>query len=506
MPKYSELSAKDKARYDDVMARRAAMEAPIPDDAMGENVPSHPIKQRPSMFMEAAKNAPGSLYHEYVEPLELQNLMKMPEAIGGLLRGSYHKLAGTENEPSTKYVDALVGETARPYESAEALENEFRKNPARLFDDAMLATGIAGGAAKALGGLGRVLNLARSGETLKSAGNVVQAASEVGSPTAMVQKGVDAIQTKRLKMRDLMDEYQSAAKFKNKLSLKEKDAITTTALREGIALDRAGVDQLKKRIEDTGSKLDAVIESSVARGDTIPLDFLGKELAPLKKHFGKFSRSSEANLAKLKAAKKEFFEYYAKQGKTKLTMRDLQDFKHAEYSKIKFDNKNMNMGSAGWAENEIAKAFARSAKKQMDKMAPEIKPINTEWGELKELQTYHTPAASRIRNNMKESILDKQDINTAGLMGGGAGAAAAHALGIDPMLSAAGISGVGMLMAKRNAGKRNATRSAIDQVQGYNRMTEGPMSPLLRNHPITFATGQGVRRLNPEDEEKIRTP
>lgn len=534
----------DAATSDEAYAMAdAGTVAPIPDDAMGENIQSHGIQRQKPMMRESLENLPGSLYREYVEPLS--KLHKLPEAVGGLLRGSYHKLAGNNDEPSTQFADAMFGSITKPYQSAEALENEMRNNPARLIDDASLALPAIGAPLKAIRGFGRALDLADSGVVRKTAeaagkvGDVAVSAGNMIEPVSGALKLVDMAKHRRRFAGDAAKEFDkfvvkaskdpnmtigqfengvenlryktdpalikqveevtSAAKFPTKLPVSEKDMLSRTIIKYDVPLNRQGINRRDELLDGLGRDLKHHIDDSVAKGETIPLVALKGEINKLKSQLGKFGRSTKKDLALFDKMKKEFFEYWAKEGKTQINMQDLQNMKHAEYERIKW---NDSMKSTTYVKNQIRKAFARSAKKQMDKMRPQIIDINTKYGELAELKPYHEKATSRISQNLDVGLLDSIQGGTAMASGAYVGHQVGNAVGAPSGVG--GIAGglIGAAFGFKGAANKNATKKGIAQISKSKKVREGIAAAIMRDHPVTWTASHGMRRPLLEEENQ----
>ena len=78
-----------------------------------------------------------------------------------------------------------------------------------------------------------------------------------------------------------------------------------------------------------------------------------------------------------------------------MTLEELQAFKKDAYKQINWDVKQ---GQSKFAEAETRAALARSARKEIEKHAPDVKEINAREGRLLELDPELTQSARRIEN------------------------------------------------------------------------------------------------------------
>lgn len=476
--------------------------AAIPDDAMpGQQM------QQPSALSEAASNYPKSLYKQTLEPFT--HPWDMSVGLGSTLVGSAQKLFGNMGtDDMTRYPDAFFNEFVKPYQSKESLEQTFRKDPARLQTDLAMGLPIVGGAMKGLGGLAKITKMAGTGNAIAGAGSAITKAGNIMEPVTWPLKAIDVAQTQKLKMAGvdpLRKEYASNAKFSTKVPVSEKKRLTDIAFREKIPLDESGSIILKKKMDDLGGELQTHIDASVARGDTVPLDALNAEMPALKTRLAEFGLDTKADLALLERRQKEFFNYWAGEGKTQLTMQDLQTIKTKTYGKINWDSGQRKVSQT---DNEINKAFARAAKKKMDGMSPEIVDINTQWGELAELKPHQDRSASRIYNNLNEGIMDlmrKQGSAAGGGVLGTAGASILDMLGLaEPsftMPAAAIGGGLGYLKGRRGAKNRYATSTGQHPLDQLAKIEGGIPEALMTNWNKTAGASQLFRQLTRPTEE-----
>lgn len=204
---------------------------------------------------------------------------------------------------------------------------------------------------------------------------------------------------------------ETALKFRPSINQATRSRMTQTALREGILPNVKGLQKITDKLEILDNSLDEIIDTATQAGKTIPKKALFTELSALRKDIGGVKLEAGTDLKLINSVVKSFDEQLKKIKKTNLTPREVQNLKTDAYKRINFDIKQ---GTASIAKNETRKAIARSAKQQLEKIDPLIKPTNKQLGQLIELREELDRVVSRLDNRNIISL------DTAAKVGAGA--------------------------------------------------------------------------------------
>jgi hypothetical protein len=213
--------------------------------------------------------------------------------------------------------------------------------------------------------------------------------------------------------------YESTVKWRPSIPQDRRKQLTETALAEGIMPTESGAVKLQGIIGGLNDKIDDLIQSADQAGVTVPKSAIYRELKQLRRDMGGAKIDAPKDLRKIDAIVKRFDEYMVGLGKNELTPSELQAFKQDAYKHINFDTKR---GTASIAENETKKAMARAAKKELEKISPEIKDINAREGRLIDLQPEIERAAGRIDNRNAIGLDSSTKVAAGGLVGNAFGA------------------------------------------------------------------------------------
>lgn len=329
------------------------------------------------------------------------------KAVGNLAAGVASKAIPGRQE-SEAYADQMGQFLADRYGSVDAFKNTLLADPVGTLADVATVLTAVGSLAKRLP--------AAAGK----AGNVIQTAGKALTP------GTTARSTAQAAVKTATPEglprkmYESSAKWRPSIDAKRRANLTATALDEGIMPTTAGADKAGGLIAKIGNELDAFIDDATAAGVKIPRSRVYGHLKDLRRKLGGPRLTASRDLKAVDRVAKAFDEYMKKLGKSDLTPDELQKFKQDAYKQINFD---MSQGRASYAGNETAKAMARAAKDEIEKIIPAAKELNRRQGALIDLKPEIERAAGRIENRNIISIDPSLKIGAGAVVGGGAGAA-----------------------------------------------------------------------------------
>ena len=363
------------------------------DMVRGSNIPS------------SAANYARNVVQPILHPIDTA------KAIGNLAMGVASK-AIPGRQDSEAYADQMGQFLTDRYGSVDAFKETVLTDPIGALADFT-------GALSAVGALGSKLP--------GMAGKASRAASTAGTAAT---PGVALRNTAQAAVKTLTPEsaprklYESSAKWRPSIDNKTRHQLTDTALKEGIMPTTAGADKIGGLVSRIGDQLDTYINDATAAGVTIPRSRVYGHLKDLRKELGGPRLTASRDLKAVNRVAKAFDEYMTKLGKTELTPAELQKFKQDAYKQINFD---MSQGRASYAGNEAAKAMARAAKEEIEKLIPDAKALNRRQGDLLELKPEVERAAGRIENRNIVSIDPALKVSAGGIIGGEAGAAAGAA-------------------------------------------------------------------------------
>jgi hypothetical protein len=219
--------------------------------------------------------------------------------------------------------------------------------------------------------------------------------------------------------------YESAAKFGTTIPSAQREAMARTALREQIPLTSKGLDKTRKLIGQLDTRINDLILDAEKSGKTIPRSAVFKNFYEIKQKLGGPKIEASNDLAQINAIQKEFVSYLDRIGKKEFTPQELQAFKVDIYKRVNFDQA---FGQPTMAKEAAYKSMGKAAKQELEQVAPGIRDLNRQEGELLQLMPNLERAAARIENRdifgIGPGIKASGGQALAGDVGAGVGAAA----------------------------------------------------------------------------------
>ena len=341
--------------------------------------------------------------------------------------------------------DQLGAHIKGRYGSWDAFKNTLEKDPVGVLTD-------VAGAVSGVGGATKIPALSKAGAALEPLNAITKPAKYVAGK--MIPKGMPG------KM------YERSAKFSTTIPHAERSKLVSTALEHKLSPSFRGVGKLQDKIEVLDGAIDGLIKGADKRGVMIPKGAIFKHLKDLRKKKGGPLIEGKADLKAIDDIAGEYNRHLTAIKADRVTPSQLQEIKRDIYSKINFDAKNLR-GSP--IKGDTYKALARGAKDSLEDVAPEIKNINRQMGDLLELQPNLQRAANRIENNNVIPLNAPVNImagSTAGPGGAAAGVLASLLESAKPRAIAAqglhNIQNMSVLdMLKNNPGMAQARLAAI---------------------------------------------
>lgn len=386
-----ELRAKAGTAGGPVMQESPPVTNPEPVDFSAAEM----LRNVPSSAGQALKNMATPFLH----PIDTA------KAFGNTALGAVQKLIPGEQD-SEIYADAVGRAIMDRYGSVDAFKKTVMADPVGV---AMDLSGIVNLA----GGLGRAVT--KTGSTANKIAQTVQkvgvAADPVNAATGPVKVAIGAAVPRGVPS----SMYQSAAKFPPvSVPLKTRNAITETALNEGIMPTYRGIGKANAILEGLDSKIDDLIKAADATGKTVSRKVIYQDLKALRTELAK-GADAPRNLRQSRKIVADLDELM-KGGPQRLTPSRLQEFKTATYDQI-------NWRGEPSAKTATLQTLARGARKSIEGLTPEIKAVNQRYGPIAELRDRLGQVANRIENLYPWSLSTGIYGGAGGIVGGKTGMA-----------------------------------------------------------------------------------
>lgn len=226
---------------------------------------------------------------------------------------------------------------------------------------------------------------------------------------------------------------QTALKPRPSISQADRSRMVETSLKEGIMPTVRGLRKITDKLNVLDKSLEDIIDTATASGKTIPKSRLFSELKKLRRDLGGAKIDAGTDLNHIDNVAKAFDEQLKAIGKTRLTPTEVQKLKSDAYTRINFD---LKQGKTSFAKNEAKKAIARSAKKSLEVLDPNVQGTNQRMSDLLQLNKELGGVSNRIANRNIVSL----DTAAKIAAGGASGIPGGTALGVT--VSALGAPGV----------------------------------------------------------------
>lgn len=264
------------------------------------------------------------------------------------------------------------------YGGADQFLNTLQNDPVGVAADVSgLLTGAATAAPKTLGGLGKV-------------GAAID-------PLNMVTKPVRAV-GKALTPKSLPENLtMGSAKFGTTYSPAERRSMARTMLDNDILPNQPGYDRLVALQEGLGSQIDTLIEKAQKSGASVPVETVARELPDLIRQAGAPTLTSADDIATITKVATDYLDEMRQRGVTRLTPKDLQDFKVNAYKQVNWQ-KLADPGKLTPAKEKAVTTMARTARREIEGLVPEVADVNRKYGQLAELREPLSRSVNRIDN------------------------------------------------------------------------------------------------------------
>lgn len=360
------------------------------------------IKNIPESAVQLGKNLIQPVLHPIETAKSLQTVGQglveklIPDTIGGVDFGP------TENEQTADQVGEFI---KGRYGSVENLLNTVETDPVGItFDIAGLLTG-----GSAL--IPKVGKLATVSKAVETVGKAIDPINTAINAVKMSGRLIPARLPEKL--------LETALKLPTRLSNQVRSKMAQTALREGILPTVGGLERISTKLSALDTSLNNIIDVATKSGATIPKQVLFGHLKQLRQQLGGAKLDAATDLRTITSVAKSFSQQLSKLKKSKLTPREVQTLKTDAYKRINFD---LAQGRASFAKNETRRAIAKSARKSLEKIDPDIQPLNRAMGDLINLRKEMEKVVSRLDNRNIISLDTAAKVAVGTTAGGGAGA------------------------------------------------------------------------------------
>ena len=318
---------------------------------------------------EATLNAPASAY-DYAKNIytALRHPIQTTKAMGTLVKGAGQAFVGSEGEARGFYLQFEEAMRDR-YGGKEAFLKTLSEDPVGVLAD--VAT---------------ILTPVKAGGALE--------------PTNIAMRAA-ALPLKLIPEKAPIHYYQRAVKFGTTLSVKQKNAITKTALdtRYQIMPTVKGFQKLRGIIDKYNEDVNKLLNRVTATGKEVHVNDLYAGLDKVKNQMKRTTdqpRMVEAAFSKMKREWKEALEV----GETR-TPQEVQRLKQKVYKDLE---SLYEQHKTAPAYKKLRMEVARNARRILEELVPEIKRLNTNEGALIELSEALEKVANRISNREVVSL------------------------------------------------------------------------------------------------------
>jgi hypothetical protein len=344
--------------------------------------------------------------------LALMHPLDSAQALGEIAFGGVEKLVPGK-QPHEQQFSKVADFFKSRYGSLENLNKTIASDPAGVMADmSALLTGV-GGATKMVGGLAEMPGLAGAGATMVKAGAMADPVNLAVTGAAKLTKGAPEAM------------YASASKMGTTKGMPERRAAVGKALDEGLMPTEAGLGVLKDKKNILYTKLNQIIDGATEAGGTIPRDKLFSNMREAVD-----TAAAGPNSATVKKQIFNMMGQLRKEWPKVITPRNAQDIKVSFQRAVK----EANYGHVTPGVKDAQKQVARSARQLLEEKYPEVRGINKELAEYKNLEAELEKAANRIGNRDPMGMTKMLFTGFGGAAAGSEGMAAGLGLGLllDP--------------------------------------------------------------------------
>jgi len=354
-----------------------------------------------NVIKSAIENVPSSA-GRFVK--DITNMIAHPidtvKGVGELALGGVQKLIPGE-QPQEQVVDKMVDFYKNRYGSMTGFKEAIAKDPVGVLADGATFAVPGGAALKGAGTMSKLRFLRKAGDVVQKTGKVIDPMNVVTKPAF---KAIDTV-----KQSTIEGMFADAAGFNKKVPLDQISNVTKTALDKSISLDVKGLNKLSDISTNLNTRLNKLIDDSVARGEQIPIKALGDHLKNLERHVTKQSHWKVA-----KRELKDTLNLYKTKGITHIDAAEAHRLKNAIYKQV-YDT--WTTDGAVVISKQAQKNIARAAKEQIEGLVKEAKSINGELADINKLYNAIAGEAANIKRSTLFDAVSRAKTGGAGFLG-----------------------------------------------------------------------------------------
>lgn len=346
------------------------------------------------------------------------------EGVWNVASGAVQKAIPGE-QGNEKYADAVGEFFKERYGSLDAAKKTLQDDPVGVLGDLSVVLGGSGAALK------HAPKMGQAGKAIQDVGVAIEPVNAVVGAASLPVRAVTP-KTAPAEM------YESAVKFSPaKFTTAERMKMAQTAVDKKIMPTRGGLVKAQEMLGGLDEKINTLITQANDTKKAVPVDSVLRHLKGVRQELAGVNLEGGKNLKIIDGVAKKFIKHMEDNvKKDTMTAGELQKLKSNIYKDVNY-NKKRAKGTR--AKEAASKAIARAAKEDIESLAPGIKEVNREWGDIAQLLDNLEQPASRIGNrdimSIGMPIKAGAGASVGGSLGGllgmpGMGAAAGSAFGI----------------------------------------------------------------------------
>jgi predicted transcriptional regulator len=308
----------------------------------------------------------SSLLNVFNPNMQKNTLANLADVGAGGLENLF--TGGNAQSAEAQKFNAVTDFYKQRYGGVQNIKDTLYNDPVGAAAD--LSTVLTGGGAviRGVGDLANVSRLARTGEILSTAGNVIDPINATGAAFNKVSNFGKARLAPKLEASSERL-YQSALKPSKSLEAKNPNVIKA-GLSERIPVSEKGYDQAIDRISKLNKEIKTKIEAGSKKGMTVDPKIVASRADEVKTRFSK-QVAPQQDLAAIEQKRQDFLNHPDLTNSNGIPLDAAQEMKQGTYQQLKG-----KYGQERAAALETEKALARGLKDEIAKQIPEIADLN----------------------------------------------------------------------------------------------------------------------------------
>lgn len=346
---------------------------------------------------QMAVNLPSDVAEQGLMILEaVRKADETGKGVGKFLSGAINKLIPGEHRNEAMF-DAVVAELGKPFQSLEAFSEYAIENPADLAANVgAILTGLGAGP-KVVGKVAQIEELAKAGQTLETAGRLID-------PISAIASGVGATAGK-IKPKNSF--VKTALDLPKKKGVELIDDIANAFSNKGLLVNRKSLLKINNDMRKVRQTINGIIDSEVAGGNVrIKTEAVVAALDDLLENAGKEGLELKDMRTVIRMR-----DDFARQHGAILTKRQVQDIKVGYNKGFKADLDTR----FGQVQAKVRDKIRGTIKTELEVIHPELKDLNADLSVMIELRK---AIEDRIVAIEKKPIIPVRGLIAGGVAGG----------------------------------------------------------------------------------------